>query len=145
MTGATHRPVTIVVADDDLVDRQSLVRAFTSAGLANPIVEVESGEALLALLREPADGVKYATPGLIVLDLNMPGMDGRAVLEKMSDDPRVSHIPVVVLTASEDIEDIRRAYLHGAVSFVSKPVTLDSIRRVVASLDGYSLAIVREV
>ncbi len=144
MTDATHRLVHIAVADDDVVDRRTVRRALQKAGLANQVTEVNDGEQLLALMQQRAPFQDAPRPDLVLLDLNMPNLDGRAVLAKIADDPDIAHIPVVVLTVSELTEDIRKSYLHGAISFITKPVTFDELRRVIDALDGYSMAVVHQ-
>lgn len=144
MKAATHRLVTIAVADDDIVDRMTVARAIQKAGLANPVVEVSDGQQLLALLRGQSPYEGTDRPGLVVLDLNMPRVDGRQVLAEIADDPSLSHIPIIVLTVSDATEDIRNAYLDGAVSFVTKPVTFDALRRIIDGLQGFAMGIVSE-
>lgn len=134
--------ITIVIADDDVTDRMSIKRTLRSGGISNPILEVGDGQQLLDLVHgtgEP-DGQR---PGLILLDLNMPTVDGREILERMGDDPTLAGIPIVVLTGSEEPDDIRRSYLAGVVSYVAKPVSFSEIKRVVSELNGHGLAIVR--
>jgi len=139
------RATTILVADDDAEDRSMIKEAFTEARLNNAVDFVGDGEQLLAYLRRDGDHAEKAgqpLPGLIMLDLNMPRMDGREALREIKADPDLKHIPVLVLTTSEADEDIIRTYGLGVNSFISKPVTLEGLVYVVRALNNYWLEIV---
>ncbi len=139
------RPITILMADDDEDDRLLTSEAMEEARLINDLRFVEDGVELLEYLRhegayaEPGAAPK---PGLILLDLNMPRMDGRAALEHIKADPVLRRIPVVVLTTSKAEEDILRSYDLGAASFISKPVTFEALVNLVSTLDRYWTGIV---
>lgn len=125
---------TIVIADDDSDDRLMIEDAFVENRLANPRVYVEDGEQLLDHLRgQGRDG----KPALILLDLNMPRLDGRGVLARLKADPELRRIPVVVLTTSKLEEDILRTYDLGVSSFITKPVEFDALVDVVKTLNHY--------
>lgn len=132
--------LTIVVADDDPGDRALFSDALSQACIANPVVFVEDGFDLLNYLLQRR---KYRTPddprcpGLVLLDLNMPGMDGREALERIRSTVELRNIPVVVLTTSPTAEDIRRSYEHGANSFITKPATFAGLVHVVHALQAY--------
>ena len=119
------RMITIVIADDDADDRLMAKEALEECRLANNIDFVEDGVELLDYLR--ARG-RYASrradrrPGLIILDLNMPKMDGREALREIKADPFLRRIPIVVMTTSKAEEDIYRTYDLGVNSFITKPV-----------------------
>ena len=135
----------IVIADDDADDRMLIDDAFKETRLANPIDFVVDGEELLEYLRgEGKFGHRKgkAHPGLILLDLNMPRMDGRTVLKHLKADPQLRRIPVVVLTTSKAEEDILRTYDLGVSSFIAKPVTFDGLVDVVKTLKHYWIEIV---
>ncbi len=139
------RPVTIVIADDDEDDRLLIIEAFKEFRLTNPIVEVVDGEELLDYLNNRgkfAGKNEPALPGLILLDLNMPRMDGREALKEIKGHPDLRRIPVVVLTTSKAEEDIIRSYDIGANSFIVKPVNAERFIEVVRSLQRYWLEIV---
>src|SRR5205085_8779494 len=89
------------------------------------------------------DRTAYPRPGLILLDLNMPRMDGREALREIKADPDLRSIPVVVLTTSKAEEDILRTYDLGANSYITKPVSFDGLIEVMGSLGGYWLGIVQ--
>lgn len=131
---------TFVIADDDSDDRMMIEDAFRENRLANPRVYVEDGEQLLEYLRSAAvkgNGSGKNFPALILLDLNMPRLDGRGVLAKLKLDPDLRRIPVVVLTTSKLEEDILRTYDLGVSSFITKPVSFDDLVNVVRTLNHY--------
>ena len=137
--------ITILMADDDEEDRMLTQKAFELNHLGNDLRFVEDGEELLDYLYHRG---KYEIPdssprpGLILLDLNMPKKDGREALEVIKKDPALRRIPVVVMTTSEADQDIARSYDLGANSYVTKPVTFDSLARVIKALDRYWFEIV---
>jgi CheY-like chemotaxis protein len=141
----TRKPITILLADDDEDDRVLARDALADSRLANDLHMVEDGEELMDyLLRRgryaaPADSPR---PGLILLDLNMPKMDGREALREIKSDAGLRRIPVVVLTTSKAEEDIYRTYDLGANSFVTKPVMFDSLVKVMKDLGKYWFEIV---
>jgi CheY-like chemotaxis protein len=118
--------------------------AFTESRLANPRVYVEDGEELLAYLRGEGTvaGQPRRHPGLILLDLNMPRMDGRTALKHIKADPELRRIPVIVLTTSKAEEDILRTYDLGVSSFITKPVSFEGLVDVVRTLNHYWIEIV---
>lgn len=138
-------PITILMADDDPDDRLLTADALKEARLINDIRFVENGEELLEYLRRegkfssPADCPR---PGLILLDLNMPRKDGRAVLEELKKDPELRSIPVVVLTTSKDDEDVYRSYDLGVNSYIVKPVTFEALVDILQTLEKYWFEIV---
>lgn len=139
------KPITILVADDDPDDRMMIKEAFEDGRLNNHLEFVEDGEQLLAFLRREGDYAKHSGdsyPGLILLDLNMPKMDGREALRELKVDPRLQRIPVVVLTTSEAEEDIARTYGLGVNSFITKPVAFSEMVNVVTVLFNYWIEIV---
>jgi CheY-like chemotaxis protein len=137
--------MTIVVADDDADDRLLIADAFQEARLANPVSFVTDGEELLEYLRGEGKFAARAgkpLPGLILLDLNMPRMDGRRVLMELKASPELRRIPVIVLTTSKAEEDILRTYDLGVNSFISKPVTYDALVEVVRAIKHYWIELV---
>jgi CheY-like chemotaxis protein len=139
------KPITILMADDDPDDRQLTHEAFTESRLANDLRFVEDGEQLLAYLRREgkyADPAVSPRPGLILLDLNMPKVDGREALQAIKADPRLRKIRIVVMTTSKAEEDILRTYDLSASSYITKPVTFDALVDVIRVLGKYWLEIV---
>jgi CheY-like chemotaxis protein len=138
-------PITILMADDDPDDRALTQEALEEGRLINNIRFVEHGEELLDYLRKqgryapPADAPR---PGLILLDLNMPRKDGRAVLKDIKSDPALRTIPVVVLTTSKADEDVYRSYDLGVNSYIVKPVTFEALVDILQTLGKYWFEIV---
>lgn len=137
--------ITILMADDDPDDREMAKDAFREGKLRNDLRFVEDGEQLLDYLlrRGPYQAPEASPrPGLILLDLNMPRMDGREVLQKIKAHPLLRTIPVVVLTTSKTEEDIFRSYDLGANSFITKPVTFTALVEILRGLTHYWIEIV---
>ena len=117
--------IIILMADDDADDRMMANDAFEENRLGNELRFVEDGEELMDyLLRQGkyVDPESSPRPGLILLDLNMPRMDGREALKIIKSDPDLHSIPIIVLTTSSSEEDITRTYDLGVNSFITKPV-----------------------
>lgn len=139
------QPITILMADDDEEDRMLTRKAFELNRVGNELRFVEDGEDLLDYLYQRGKyggGASAPRPGLILLDLNMPRMDGREALEIIKRDPALRRIPVVVMTTSEADQDIARSYDLGANSYITKPVTFESLAQVIKALDQYWFEIV---
>ncbi len=139
-------PITILMADDDPDDCLMAKEALEENRLANDLHFVGDGEELLDYLRHRG---KYAgpdsspTPGLILLDLNMPRKDGREALREIKEDPNLRRIPIVVLTTSKAEEDICRTYDLGVNSFIVKPVSFEGLVNVMKTLCEYWFEIVK--
>jgi CheY-like chemotaxis protein len=137
--------LTILMADDDADDRQLTKEAFDEAKLDNDLRFVEDGVELLDYLmrqgkyKEPDSSPR---PALILLDLNMPRMDGREALTQIKADPRFRAIRIVVLTTSKAEEDILRIYKLSAASYIVKPVTFDSLVDTIKTMGKYWFEIV---
>jgi len=145
MTAANPRSIPILIADDDADDRLMAKEALEECRLVNRVDFVEDGVELLAYLRRQgryADMAKAPRPGLIILDLNMPRMDGREALREIKADPALRRIPIVVMTTSKAEEDIYRSYDLGVNSFITKPVTFDGLVTVMRALGVYWVEIV---
>ncbi len=142
----SREPVTILYADDDPDDRMLTADALRESRLANPLAVVEDGTELMAYLRREgrwAEAASSPRPGLILLDLNMPKMDGREALAAIKADPRFASIPVVILTTSNAEADIVRSYAIGANSYITKPVTFEGLVQVLTDLGRYWFEIVQ--
>jgi len=145
MPDSAPKPITILMADDDADDRVLTRDALSEARLANDLRFVGDGEELLEYLRNAgrfSEPGCCPRPGLILLDLNMPRMDGREALAAIKSDSTLRRIPVVVLTTSKAEEDIYRTYDLGVNSFITKPVTFDRLVSVMRALGQYWLEIV---
>ncbi len=136
----------IVLAEDDPDDRMFAVRALKESRISHRVECVADGEELLAYLRREGrylDPSLSPRPGLILLDLNMPRMDGREALEAIKSDAALRRIPVVALTTSQAEEDIVRLYDLGVNAFVTKPVTFDALAQVLRALGEFWFEIVK--
>ncbi len=138
------RLLTIIVADDDDDDREMTRDAFMESRIANPLVFVNDGVELLDYLRAAAaaEDADVALPALVLLDLNMPRVDGPQALMQIRADPKLRHLPVVVLTTSKSDQDVLKCYQGGANSFITKPVSFQGLVDVVRALDRYWFNIV---
>lgn len=137
--------ITILMADDDADDRLLTREALDEVRLRNHFAEVCDGEELLSYLRREGKYAELAgqpLPGIILLDLNMPKMDGREALKEIKSDPALRRIPIIVLSTSKAEEDILRTYDLGVNSFISKPVTFAALVEVMKTLTQYWLEIV---
>lgn len=116
----------ILIVEDSPVDYEIATRALRKADFANSIHRCEDGEEALDFLRGDNDVVREkGNPSLILLDLNLPGTDGREVLQHIKADDNTAHIPVVILTTSNNETDIEICYGQGANSYVKKPTSPD--------------------
>jgi len=128
-----HESQPILIVEDSADDFEATRRAFSKANLRNTIVHALSGdEALLYLSSDAA-----AKPGLILLDLNMPGQDGRATLKIIKHTPDLKKIPVVILTTSDDERDVKACYELGANTYIQKPVDFDGLIAAIRQLKEY--------
>lgn len=136
----------IVMAEDDPDDRMLTRRALKESRLANTLDTVEDGEELMDYLhqRGPYGGDDPPPrPGLILLDLNMPRMDGREALKQIKSDPTLRRIPVIVLTTSEAEQDIIESYDLGVNAYVTKPVTFEGLVDAIRALGGFWFEVVK--
>jgi len=138
-------PVVILMADDDEDDRMLAQDALKESHLMNDLRTVGDGEELLEYLQRRG---KYSEegsaprPGIILLDLNMPRKDGREALKEIKADAELRDIPIVVFTTSQAEEDIYRSYKLGVNSFITKPVTFESLIQVMQTLGKYWFEVV---
>ena len=145
MTTSKKRSIIVLLADDDAGDRELIRRGLSKARLANRLDVVEDGEDLINYLTRQgkhSDLADDPLPGLLLLDLNMPKMDGRAALEKIRGEEALRRLPVIVLTASDSEEDISKTYGIGANSYIVKPITFPDLIRVVKNTTEYGFDIV---
>ena len=131
---APARPHDVLLVEDDPADAMLIGDALAERGARN-LTQVEDGLAALEYLRDPAN----RRPDLIVLDLNMPRMNGHELLAILKSDEELRAIPVVVLTTSAAPEDVSGAYHRHANAYVTKPVNLDDFTRAVQSIDNFYL------
>lgn len=135
----------LLMADDDPDDRELARQALQAARVRNRLDFVQDGEELLDYLNRRGDFVHLAgetLPGLILLDLNMPRVDGREALREIKADPFLRRIPVVVMTTSRASQEVARAYDLGASSYIAKPATFDGLVEVMRAIGRYWIEIV---
>ena len=128
------------MADDDEDDRLLTQDALAESRVLNELHFVEDGVELLEYLERKGkfeDKAVSPRPGLILLDLNMPRMDGREALEAIKGNPNLKGIPVVILTTSKQEEDMVKGYNLGAASYITKPVTFDGLVDLMKTLGKY--------
>jgi two-component system, chemotaxis family, response regulator Rcp1 len=133
--------IEILLVEDSEADVRLTIEALKEGKIRNTVHVAHDGESAMAFLRDPM----RRRPDLILLDLNLPGMDGREVLAEVKADPELAVIPVVVLTTSRAQEDILRTYQLHANCFITKPVDLDQFMRVVQSIEEFWFTVVRLV
>ena len=137
----------ILVAEDRDDDAALMLRAFQKGRLLNPVYFVRDGEEALCYLKgegKYANREEYPLPALFLLDLNMPRTDGFEVLEWVRQQPTLRLLRIVVLTASDRVKDVNRAYQLGANSFLVKPVDFGDFLRLVEAIQCYWLWLSRE-
>ncbi len=128
-----HPPILLV--EDNPVDVDLTLRAFARRKLANPVLVARDGEDALAWI--PRWQAGEPQPAVILLDLNMPKVDGLSVLKEIKSQPGLQRIPVVILTTSREDRDINTAYDLGANSYIVKPVNFENFMEVVQRIELY--------
>lgn len=140
MNKLDRKPITILMADDDGDDRLLTQEALDESKVLNNLYCVEDGVELINYLKREgkyADVEAYPWPSLILLDLNMPRKDGREALKELKADPKLKSIPVVILTTSQQEEDMVKGYDLGAASFITKPVNFEGLVELMRALGKY--------
>lgn len=136
-------PVDILLVEDDLGDVWFTRDTFEYYKVGNALHVVSDGVSALRFLRRQTPYENAPRPGVILLDLKLPKMDGRAVLAELNADEDLRDIPVVVLTSSQDEADIVRSMSLGASAFATKPVDFDRLIEIVRGLDDFYLTVIR--
>ena len=136
------RAICMLMAEDDPEDQMLVREAFKRSRLANDLYIVNDGEELLDFLHKRGAHANAPGPDIILLDLNMPKMDGREALAVIKGSKSFRKIPVIVLTTSSAEEDIVRSYDLGVNSYIEKPVTFEKLVDVVRDMGRYWLEIV---
>ena len=127
----TNQPVKILLVDDDENDVLLTKAMLKDAKVIVDLAVAENGREGMAYLRKEGPHAESATPDLILLDLNMPVMDGREMLRIVKSDEKLKVIPVVIFTTSAADEEILKSYHLGANCYISKPVGLEALSKVV--------------
>ena len=143
MPGDLAVMIHVLLVEDDPGDVLMTREAFADNGLTNHLHVVSDGVAAMDFLLKRGEFVDVPTPDLMLLDLNLPKMDGREVLAEVKADPILRQIPVVVLTTSEAQDDVLRSYELHANAYVTKPVDFDRFIEVVHKIDEFFAGVVR--
>ncbi|HVM27540.1 MAG TPA: response regulator [Mycobacteriales bacterium] len=135
--------IDVLLVEDDPGDVLMTREAFLDHKLKNVLHVVDNGADAMAFLRKEGEYAEAPTPDLVLLDLNLPRMDGREVLAQIKADDELRSIPVVVLTTSEAEEDILRSYQLHANAYVTKPVDFERFLEVVRQIDEFFVTVVK--
>lgn len=135
--------IEVLLVEDDPGDVLMTQEAFADHKVVNNLTVVTDGEMAMSFLRREGEYADAPRPDLVLLDLNLPRMDGREVLAALKADPTLRSIPVVVLTTSEAEEDILRSYDLHANAYVTKPVDFERFISVVRKIDDFFVSVVR--
>ena len=141
-----NHPITVLLAEDDPEDIYLIGEALEEVAIPNQLKIVQNGEELLDYLYQRgdfSDPSESPRPGLVLLDLNMPRLDGREALSQIKADSDLRRIPIVVLTTSKAQEDILNTYNLGISGYISKPVSFSGLLEVIKSLGTYWLQTVQ--
>jgi CheY-like chemotaxis protein len=136
------RPIEILLVEDNPGDVRLTVEALRDNKVRNNMIVAQDGAEAMAILRREGQYADSPRPDLILLDLNLPKIDGREVLRRIKDDQKLRVIPVVILTSSTDEQDVLKAYGLHANCYVAKPIELQQFMEVVRSIEGFWLTIV---
>jgi len=137
------KPIEILLVEDDPGDARLTTEALKHAKVLNHLSVTADGVEAMAFLRRQGKYAQAPFPDLVLLDLNLPRKDGRAVLAEIKRDPDLKRIPVVVLTTSQDEQDVLQAYDTHANCYITKPVDLKQFLSVVEAIDNFWLTIVK--
>ena len=138
-------PIVVLLVEDDAAHAEIVRRNFADCRLANQLIHVADGQAALDYLHHQngfSDPATAPRPGIILLDLRLPKVNGLEVLQHIKTDPTLSSIPVVILTSSRAEEDIVKSYNLHANCYISKPIELIQFLNVVRSIENFWLSIV---
>ncbi len=137
------QPADVLLVEDNEDDVELTLAALEDSKIRMKIHVVSDGLAAMAFLRREGDYADAPRPDLILLDLNMPRMDGREVLKAIRVDQNLTDIPIVVLTTSEDEEDVLKVYQLHANCYIKKPVDFIQFSEVIKQVEGFWLQLVK--
>lgn len=137
------RTVEILLIDDDPVDVRLTTEQLANSKLRNRVAWAKDGVDALAYLRREGDYADVPRPDLILLDLNMPRMNGHDFLTEIKNDPDLASIPIVVVTTSDEDADIIESYRLHANAYVTKPIGLEQMGKVVRAIEGFWFEVVQ--
>ena len=143
MTQFNGKPIEILLVEDSPGDVRLTIEALKEGKISNKLFVANDGIEALDFLMKKGEYENAVTPDLILLDLNLPKMDGRELLAKIKEEPRIKQIPVVVLTTSSSEEDIINTYELHANCFITKPVDMNQFIHVVQAIEDFWVSIVK--
>jgi chemotaxis family two-component system response regulator Rcp1 len=142
MNLSQSKPIEILLVEDSPSDAALTIEALKAGKIANRLSHVEDGVDAMDFLRHRGKYADAERPDLIMLDLNLPRMDGRDVLAEIKNDPDLKIIPIIVLTTSRSDKDILKSYQLNANCYITKPVDFDHFIEVVKSIENFWLTVV---
>lgn len=143
MTEPQGKPIEILLVEDSPADVRLTKEVLQEGRVANNLSHVSDGEEAMQFLRREGPYEDAPRPDLVLLDLNMPKMDGREVLAEIKADSKLHPIPVVALTTSTAEQDIYEAYKHSVNAYIAKPINLEEFVAAIRTIEAFWLTIVR--
>jgi CheY-like chemotaxis protein len=136
-------PAQILLVEDSRADAELTIELLRGAQFANEVHVARDGQEALDFLRKQGAFPDVPTPDLVLLDINLPRLNGHEVLERVKSDPALRMIPVIMLSTSRAENDVRRAYDQHANCFVAKPLDLRRFTEVISAIESFWLSIVQ--
>ncbi|MBU1194050.1 MAG: response regulator [Proteobacteria bacterium] len=136
-------PAQVLLVEDNIDDVELTLEALKDSKVRMDVHVVSDGIAAMKFLRRQGEYANKPRPDLILLDLNLPLMDGREVLKTVRNDPDLTDLPVVVLTTSQSEEDVCKAYKLHANCYISKPVDFKQFSEIVKQIEGFWFQLVK--
>ena len=137
-----NKAVTILLAEDDDGHARLIERNLNRAGFINRVVRARDGQEALDMIRSGTDGLAPGSPFLLLLDINMPRVDGVEVLRQLKADPKTAKVPAIMLTTTDDPREVERCYALGCSVYITKPVRYEDFVEALSRL-GMFLEIVK--
>lgn len=138
-----NEPIEILLVEDNPAEIRLTIEGLKEGRIANRLHSVTDGDQALDFLYRRGAYKSVPRPDLILLDLNLPGIDGRAVLRQIKEDPELKVTPVVIITSSEAESDIIKSYEAHANCFISKPIDFTGFAQVIRSIENFWFTVVR--
>jgi CheY-like chemotaxis protein len=137
------KPIEILLVEDNPAEVRLTIEGLKEARIANNLNSVMDGQSAIEYLQRRGKYREAPRPDLVLLDLNLPGLDGRSVLKYIKEDPQLKVIPVVIITSSEAESDIIKSYEAHANCFISKPIDFEGFTKVIRSIEHFWFTVVR--
>jgi chemotaxis family two-component system response regulator Rcp1 len=136
-------PIEILLVEDNPGDRRLIKEALKDSKIYNTLNSVDDGRAALHYLKKEGEYADAPTPDMILLDLDLPHISGREVLEEVKKDKALKHIPIVVLTVSQSEQDVINSYDMHVNAYIKKPLDLDQFVKVITTIEDFWFTIVK--